>query len=421
MRLGMAMLLLAGCGLDGEEFHRRFFTCDPGAADPGCGTDRSGRPMICYPGQPLGGQGFCVESCDRGAATPDGGPTVCVAAGAPDGGAVSGARLRACNPRAEDPGCGASALSCLRTDLVEDKGVCLATSTCTTNRDCRDPVRSTCSSEVVGKVVSSALGRTDHGYCLQTDCKKNQAACSPGEVCLLKVVPESTGAPDMCVPSCDANLNCPPNSGCFAAFYGPLAPPICVPGLPGFRCSARADCLTGDCLDVGAGLKVCTVRCTNDDDCAKYDSQQGTFLCNDRKLCVAPETLAMSLFCIKETDCPAGQACLSDGGGGLCLTRCRAGQGCPSIAGIPAACTPLGADTSVCFPATLGAPCARTEDCVRGLQCRDTGAAMGPPKACTILCRTDEDCAQNRFAKEGTCSPQGICLAKAMMMTRGGP
>jgi hypothetical protein len=64
--------------------------------------------------------------------------------------------------------------------------------TCSTDTDCRDPVRSTCAATFFKQLYAGADEKTLHAdnlYCLQEGCNATNTSCSPGESCLRKVVP----------------------------------------------------------------------------------------------------------------------------------------------------------------------------------------------------------------------------------------
>lgn len=419
-RLPVAALLAAlpvvfSCRLEPEEFHSRLFSCNPSAADPGCGADRAGEPMVCVAAHQLGGPNFCSESCDSAAGSP-GGDAICLAAGPPDAGRLSGARLRSCAPESGDGACGHPELSCLRTDLIADEGVCMTLTPCATSSDCRDPVRSTCMGELLRDNYGEKAGlKADHTYCVQQGCHATGASCSPGESCLRKLIPRESRPSDICVPNCDANRNCPPNYFCYPDLYSRIAPAICIPGLMGLRCRTSMDCLFGDCVDTGAGYNVCTVKCQDDSDCSRYNSEHGVFFCNDQKWCAGPRAFQGGLCEVTE-DCRPGEICARpspDMRTGACLFPCDANGQCPSYGGVGHACLPQRGNPNgppICVGGRLEIPCQADGNCIKGLQCREVPTT--PLKICTILCKADSDCKREPFAQEGWCHAElGLCRA----------
>jgi hypothetical protein len=421
------LALLAGllaCQIDREAFYGRIFSCNPSAANPACGTDRDDRPMACVPAYQLGGRNFCAPGCTVGEETADGPDAVCLPAGPKNGRQAPGARLQRCDPSRSALGCGHDELSCLRTDLVKpDEGVCMTVNTCREDRDCRDPVRSKCMGTLLREAYARADLITDQTYCLQADCRAHRTSCSPGEACMSDVLPASARPPDICVPNCDANGNCPPNYFCYTSVYSKTLPPICIPGLLGLRCSSDLDCLFGSCVQGDAPFKACSVRCQSDVDCARYDSVHATLFCNDQGWCAGVRA-TRGTQCDGDTDClHPGEICARITNllpKGQCLQPCPTRR-CPAYGGVPHACRPqVDAEGAVqaqalpwvCWPGFLGQLCSETADCLRGLGCHPLGPASPEARICTMPCGGDGDCAANRFSKEGWCDPAGgICRA----------
>jgi len=407
----LAVLAAGGCRVDDGKFQDRVFRCDTAAPDPLCGTDRQGDAMTCFAARQLGGADFCVEKCDAPMSLPD-----------EDAMCVQGhAKLKACNPR-EDPAtaCGRPELGCLRTDIATDEGVCITMQPCTEDTDCRDPVRSTCAATFLRDMYAGGASlHTDHLYCLQKDCLKDNATCSPGETCLRKVVPLSANPPDICVPNCNSNLECPPNHLCYRKLSGPDNPAVCIPGLLGFVCETDVDCMVGHCVDDGAaalvgtpdavGLHLCTLDCNKDDDCTPYDSDQGMFVCNKAGHCATPNAYR-GASCNDDSGCSRnpGTVCTwfsaadkAAGQQGTCVYPCPTdGSECPALGGINHTCF-VAPDqipaTPVCFPGFFGFPCFSNDNCVGDLSCRGADPASGQPGICTTLCGGPDDCAQDRW------------------------
>jgi hypothetical protein len=423
--LGMAFL--AGCKVDQTAFDNRIFACDPSAKDPGCGSDFSGKAMVCYAASLLDGTDFCAADCgETSMSLPDG--DVCV---------EGNAELRFCDPSGTDPAaaCGQSDLGCLRTDVTSEEGVCTTMIPCTEDKDCKDPVRSTCAATFLKQLYSkNTTLEADHLYCLQKDCQSGASSCSPGQSCLPLLVPASAHAPDICVPNCDSQQNCPPNHVCFRKISGPANPAICIPGLLGFICESDINCLVGKCLSDGdpdqtTGLKLCTLACNSDADCAPYDSNQGTFACVTRSdghgYCESPYSYRGN-SCHTDDDCvrngvrdttsscffeaPPEKAtdlgtCLRPSAGGDCAPRAGIGQ--TPLPFYPASGT---AQTLACFPGFFGFPCGGNRNCAGDMTCRQAVSSVAASSICTTLCQTDADCNADRWtAGQSFCVPSGVC------------
>ena len=413
------LVLCVTCRVDEKEFQQRLFSCNPSANDPACGTDGDGQPMVCVGAQQLGGPNFCSSSCDRAVVPVDGNTQIaCLPAGPIASQRLSGAALKKCNPAIPDA-CGHPQLSCLRTDLLSAEGVCMTISTCQKNVDCRDPVRSVCMGELLKSTYPNAPLVSDHTYCLQTRCRSDGTSCSPGEVCLRSVVVKESKPSDICVPNCDSNGNCPPNYFCYQRLYSKASPNVCLPGLMGLRCETNMDCLFGSCTDSGAGFRVCTVGCQDDADCAKFDGEQGTFFCNEQKICAGGRAFRGAI-CDVDSECHAGEVCghfstVQPNGRGLCLLPCS-GSSCPAYGGVNHMCLPqlkqyaeAGAP-NVCWPGELGIPCLIDAHCTGGLTCKSVPTSF--VGVCSTGCTTDTDCLKQRFAKEGYCEPAAqVCLS----------
>jgi hypothetical protein len=416
---------LGGCSVDKEEFHHRLYSCNPNAANPACGTDLNQQPMACVPAYQLGGRNFCASGCDAITEPAEGEATICLSSGPKTPGAVTGARLPRCNPTVSGS-CNHDELTCLRTDLIVDEGVCMTVNACENDRDCRDPVRSKCMGELVRETYGAKSElKAQNTYCLQSGCKVSGTSCSPGEVCLRNVIPRSSYPPDICVPNCDANNNCPPNYFCYKELYSKASPAVCLPGLIGLRCRTRLDCLFGDCVDTDAHFKVCSVACKSDADCAKFDSIQGTFFCNDKGYCAGARAFRGSQ-CYTQDDCLfEGEICAkitNTNPYGQCLQQCPLGT-CPSYGGVPHPCRPqvnpdntlaLNEKPWVCWPGYLNQLCGTDAQCLPGLACRPLNAMNpgGPARVCSVSCQTDADCEANRFTADGWCDvANGLCLS----------
>lgn len=412
-----AVVSFAGCKVDEEAFQAKLFTCNPSAVTSACGVDEQGVSMACVPAYQLGGQNFCSASCDAKGPSTDGEPYTCMVTGTETVDAAPGAKLTRCNPVDGAAACKAEGLSCLRTDLHNDEGVCMTVSSCETNSECRDPTRATCMSALLLDTYGSkAQFKADHAYCLQTGCNASGSSCSPGESCLRKKLSQAAHPPDICVPNCDANQNCPPNYFCITALYSKASPAVCIPGLPGFRCKTKLDCLVGDCVESGSNFKFCSIACGGDEDCAVLDSEQETFICShERNYCVGSRVFIAGL-CHVDSDCRGAEICgfMSAGAkDGNCFLPCADDGSCQTFSNVPQMCLPQARTApSVCVPALFGNPCASDANCLGGMSCRPTGApAPNPPAICSVICLSDADCLGNRFTKNGYCQlPGSYCL-----------
>jgi hypothetical protein len=410
-----AALLLCACNVDRQVVYQQVYACDPTATDPGCGTDRDQSPMMCFAGRPLGGTDFCAARCPpAGSAAPEG--SVC---------SQSGARLASCDPTAPDS-CNDRKLGCFRNNVLADGGVCVTITPCTSDRDCPDPVRSRCATSFVDQLYDNpAAFQNDHLWCLQADCQKHRTACSPGETCLRDVVPAGLNPPDICVPSCDSNLRCPPAHFCYRKVSGPAVPAICIPGLLGFRCDTTLDCMMGECFEAHPGIRLCGTTCSDDRDCVRYDGQQGHFICNGEHRCVSAEAFRGS-SCDKDSDCGGGNLlCVRQSEDpsvqGNCLPPCDAAGKCAPRGGIPHTCLPFARGAKACYPGFFELPCTSDDQCLPGLSCR--AVAADKPSICTTLCASDDDCARNRWSKTATCQALPAMGIKVCLTPRpaGGP
>jgi hypothetical protein len=411
--LSVVVATVAACKVDKTAFEGRIFHCDTTAPDPLCGTDGDGNAMTCFAARQIGGADFCTKACgDIPMSLPDDN-AVCV---------QGNAELRFCNPGApadEHPlgPCDRADLGCLRTDVanLDGEGVCITGNPCLEDKDCRDPVRSTCASTFLkGLYAGQPPINADHLYCLQEGCISGNTACSPGETCLPKVIPAAANPPDICVPNCDSQGRCPPNHFCLSKISGDANPKVCIPGLLGFVCETDVDCLVGKCqsdddANPAQGLRLCTVPCASDDDCAKYDSHQGRFVCSSgsqNRHCITPDAYTGAL-CRDDADCSrdADSHCAKtapDAVTGTCLRKCDPATSlCGPRGGIGHTCLPfLGDDKMpmpVCFPGFFPYPCFDDAECaVPDLKCVGVDLVTDPkdpkPGNCTHVCASDADC-----------------------------
>jgi hypothetical protein len=422
--LACGPLLALACSVDDDAFQARVFECDPAARDPHCGSDANGQPMTCFAASRLDGTDFCTRSCGEPMSLPDEG-AVCV---------QGNAKLTYCNPAdtttAEGP-CARSDLGCLRTDVTSDEGVCVTMQPCSADSDCPDPVRSTCAATFLNQLYAKNPDlHSDHLYCLQRGCVSGNSACSPGQSCLPKLVVPSARPPDICVPNCDAQDRCPPNHFCFRKLSGTGSAPICLPGLLGFLCESDIDCIVGKCMsdnepDETLRLNLCTVTCSYDAECEKFDSDQGKFVCitdpGGGGRCATPDAYR-GARCYDDADCTRdeGTSCVFSSkptlptDQGTCSRLCPGGVGpCAPRGGFGHVCLPFtvardGTPKPGCYPGYFGLPtCTADDQCVGDLTCRAIGTGQN---ICTALCQTDADCNASRWTSGlGRCSG-GVCV-----------
>ena len=262
-RAAPALLALAGscgwrgCKVDKEAFHHRLYSCNPNAANPACGTDIDDQPMACVPAYQLGGRNFCATGCDavtEPAETADRGHLP-VLGPAQRRGRV-GRAAAPLQPRRRPGSCNHAGadLPAHRPDRrrgrVHDRQLLRR----------RQRLPRSGALEVHGRAAARDLRRQERAegrpHLLPAGRLQGPGtACSPGETCLRDVIPRTSYPPDICVPNCDANGNCPPNYFCYPELYSKASPAVCMPGLLGLRCRTRLDCLFGDCVETAAPLQ----------------------------------------------------------------------------------------------------------------------------------------------------------------------
>ena len=139
--------------------------------------------------------------------------------------------LRPVTGRAPERSAGrARSAACAPTSPAEE-GICTTMIPCTEDKDCKDPVRSTCAATFLTQLYSkNTTLEADNLYCLQKNCQSGASSCSPGQSCLPLLVPAAAHPPDICVPNCDSAQNCPPNSGLLPADLGTGQPGDLHPG-----------------------------------------------------------------------------------------------------------------------------------------------------------------------------------------------
>jgi hypothetical protein len=385
------------------------FFCNASSNEPMCGTTASGQPYVCFGGKQLGaGEDFCTEPCSSDPAAPPATDSIC----------LNGAKLKTCKPSEtspEDPdGCG-DRLACLRTDLARDEGVCLAMKVCSDDQQCTGVV-STCGATVLKAMFPKAPYNTTNLQCVVTGCKAKQANCQLGETCLPVAVLAQTPVPDICVPTCDSGSNCPPNYFCWRKESGQVSKDVCLPTLPGARCTTSLDCWAGDCVDSGEGFKLCALPCERDQDCVAVSSSSQRQYCapkDGKKYCMAISPFNGTL-CFVDDNCKMGQRCYHTSPYwpnltelGECRLPCDEGDRCPVRGGLPHSCFVRGTDRS-CYVGVLGVTCQHSDDCLAGRTCEglppEDGSSAPPVRVCTQPCTSDPDCLDAWGNQEGYCT-----------------
>jgi hypothetical protein len=388
-----------------------YVKCDADAPAATCPDLADGTPSRCIPARQLGGVDFCAPA------------------------------VASCNPSSAvcAPG-----LACYRTDLLTQEGVCTTIPVCVKSEDC-PASRPACGGDLLRALFPPGTPFFgDHLPCFQSPCDARKC---DGR-CLREQVTDPSYVPDVCVPFCDETGSCPANFFCEQR-VGSAYPPICVPGLPGYRCFSDDDCLLGSCLELTPNLSVCSGTCESDDDCAWLRGARRPVVC-------ARDTAASSGVCTTispfegeacstarvdghSEDCPAMKNCYwfspvrGDISGtrkpeqatGECRTPCPADKRCPAVAGLPHVC--LGEGAGGCYPAELGVPCESLGEgaaCIGGLLCEQVGALEPPDlpssalEICTLPCQPDaaagdpfgdEDCRKNSLTAAGFCHEDGFC------------
>ncbi len=368
--------------------------CDPLSLQGPCAPTSDGQPMTCYRASVLAGQDFCAPECDQSAPPQDPTHYACD---------PSGALLQRCHPDGDTTGradC-AQGLSCYRTNVLGDVGLCIRMPVCTTDADCPSSAYGTCAGTLLRSLVSDAspaLGgalHIDHMNCLHADCQSELSACSSLEDCL----GANFAGPfeDLCVPRCDSRV-CPPNYACEVVFKNGKGEDLCVPSVPGARC-AGTGCIAGECEDTGAGFSVCTLPCLVG--CSVLDTSVDAFVCvtgGGTSHCVTASSFSgANCESSDECDADAGEFCASVdlfgpiAGHGECRLHCKADGTCDPRGGLPHGCLFDGGGG--CFPAVLGVACTPDSGCIEPLACEDVPPEVDVPsmgtRVCSIPCGVD--------------------------------
>jgi hypothetical protein len=418
----LLVLSAVACKAKTDDFYAKVFPCS-GTSSLECGTTKAGKPMTCVSSASLGGGSFCAETCDPNETAPLG--STCTA---------SGALLQQCTPNV-DAGADASVvecpagLSCYRTSLAENRGLCLSVPTCTDNSECG--TGTICASAVVKAQLPPALASAvtaDHLHCLRGGCKSSGMSCPTGQVCIGSVLAFDPDIDNLCVPACDSNKDCPPNFTCLRnPETAPGGPHMCFPGMVGARCSTDQNCLIGACTDVGVEFDVCSLPCATDAQCAALSTDTDVFVCA-KNHCVTARPF-QGANCSPTGDdgavCPAGLRCFDESpyGGVLLHGECRVAcdpldHSCPARGGLPHVCLGAAHDGG-CYPSSFGTPCATKADCVANFECMLAGPDPHSntdysDRICTVPCEADADCDKNVWTKKiGFCSSEHICRLAA--------
>jgi hypothetical protein len=411
----------AGCQLD-TSLDDRLWPCDPNSPVDQCGT-QNGRPMVCW-------QNFCMPSCDPSQKDSQAG-WHCLGPST----ATNGVLLAECKPSHDD--CTRDT-HCLRTDLFYDVGLCLPILVCAEDTDCPGSTKTTCGSTLIKNLQSpgsaSDVFTFDHEPCEQVDC--TSTSCGEGEACL----PANYGdypTPSLCLATCDSRHECLPNFSCARVGADEGAPNICMPGLPGVRCTRDDDCMAGSCFDTGAGFSVCSYTCVDDSTCEPIDGTATYFHCagegDEGTICLATATFhgpdcAVDSECPPETPlCSYYNPYESPAKSGECRAPCASDGSCPARGGLPHLCLANG--EGGCYPGEFGLPCTDSSECLSPFTCQtaapdalanDTNSQ--PFQICTVGCldpMTGEpsDQACNDVAQtvnRGYCADDGLCHLHAL-------
>ena len=397
--------VVVSCTVD-DTLDDRLWRCNADAASTDCGT-KDGRPMACW-------QGYCMSSCDPNEPVPNG--KICL---------EDGVLLDTCSPLEDAcPG----DLNCYRTDLLNDDGVCVPFRTCDSHDDCSQGIRDNCAGLVLKEYIGEDVSFfSDHFQCVAKRCGAGMMDCPAGERCLDETYRVAGRYPDICLPSCEHDEACMPNFACMQSEAAPGADPICVPGVPGVRCTSDLDCLVGKCADLRVGFGICTIECDDDDDCTILEREPLYFVCagegDGPKYCVNPTPFGGANCNIDDPHCPEETPdCLlySPWGvaqSGECRRPCDGNGRCSPRGGLGHVC--LGEDgEGGCYPGVFGIPCKDHDECVKPLRCLpvtpDGREIVVSDHICSFECDQDSDChAKNETGGTGYCAER-VCRVQGL-------
>ncbi len=199
---------------------------------------------------------------------------------------------------------------------------------------------------------------------------------------------------------------------------------MCIPGLPGFRCSHDIDCLVGDCVPTGEGFSLCALPCANDEDCARVGyNARDSFSCtiaapDGRRYCSRPLAFDGS-FCSGDDECEPGAVCSAPSPLDVrqCRRRCGAGDRCAAVGGYAQACATF-ASPPVCMPGLNNAVCSADDDCIAPRRCRPLPPLAEPEpwesgSLCAFTCEKDLDCDTTAPEDIGYCH-RGVCSRRRL-------
>jgi len=427
--LGVASNFMA-CHAEVDALYQKIWPCDSNVTEPQCGTTQSGAPMTCFAASGLGGTDYCTEACDPKVGSRDRDHFDCLS---------SGALLKKCKPYAANA-CPAG-FSCYRTDATGNAdGLCIVMPVCRSDSDCAsESPRLTCGGTVLREKFPNPFIPKDNLQCVQRcdEVSNTLPSCANGERCIDEAYSDDATVPHICVPTCSPERRCPPNFYCLkdtADYY----PDMCVPGIPGRRCTNDEDCIIGNCVDVGARSKNCAISCESNATCNEISGVTGLFFCapggdpDGPMYCIAKGTFA-GAYCTEDADC--GEEKCSDlepyhpyltrvAKGLECHAKCFAPGTCTPQGSIPFNCLAVRGEYGECYPADFGIACdPASETCMGELKClaedpalqalsgvsgSQPGTAGGSETLCTRVCAGDSDCGKYTLTKFGYCI-NGIC------------
>ncbi|HVR19204.1 MAG TPA: hypothetical protein VMS65_05905 [Polyangiaceae bacterium] len=406
----------------------QLWTCDESSE---CG-EQDGKPMTCW-------QGYCMTSCDP-ENPPDELGVQCI-----DGGVL----LHDCDPGPagdKNPNNCPAELDCFRTDLLYAKGVCVPFPVCSALKDCPDDEPHTvCASDILAARFEGLPLQFDNLSCVQLGCQDGMSNCAAGTRCLgTTYMLEGNDYPDICVPLCDSQGACPPNYACARTAAAPGADRICVPGLPGVRCTGDLDCIVGSCVGTDAGFGICTLPCDTHEFCQALGTSPSYFRCVEPtpgapKVCV-DSTPFQGPQCDVADDvmgdhCPTGTECFhyspylpSPRTKGECRVPCDDEGHCPVRGGLAHVCLDnpdnLESGGGGCYPGNFGLPCQDSSECLYPLSCEaieSDGREVYPSaKICTIPCAAATDaegdtiCEVEPATRDGGYCGDGFCRQRAL-------